>query len=78
VYLLAAKREKEKAPTTENATAKQDAVGRETAQIFDRIFKQLMRLSNATIIQFINGLFGVVYRPELTGRCRLGKNVQMK
>jgi hypothetical protein len=31
---------------------------RETAQIFDLILKQLMRLSSVAIIQFINGLFG--------------------
>jgi hypothetical protein len=31
---------------------------RETAQIFDFILKQLMRLSNAAVINFINGLFG--------------------
>jgi ribosome recycling factor len=32
---------------------------RETAQIFDLIFKQLIRLSNAAVINFINGLFGI-------------------
>jgi hypothetical protein len=31
---------------------------RETAQIFDLILKQLMCLSNAAVINFINGLFG--------------------
>jgi hypothetical protein len=31
---------------------------RETAQIFDLILKQLMRLSSLAIINFINGLFG--------------------
>jgi hypothetical protein len=31
---------------------------RETPHIFDLIFKQLMHLSNAAVINFINGLFG--------------------
>ncbi|GHV38611.1 hypothetical protein FACS1894187_17630 [Synergistales bacterium] len=31
---------------------------RDTAQIFDLILKQLIRLSSAAVIQFINGLFG--------------------
>jgi hypothetical protein len=34
---------------------------RETAQIFDLILKQLMRLSNVAVINFINGLFGTKY-----------------
>jgi hypothetical protein len=33
-------------------------VKRETIHIFDLILKQLIRLSNAAVIQFINGLFG--------------------
>jgi hypothetical protein len=32
-------------------------VPRETLHIFDLILKQLMRLSNVAIVQFINGLF---------------------
>jgi hypothetical protein len=34
---------------------------RETAQIFDLILKHLMHLSNAAVINFINGLFGTEF-----------------
>jgi hypothetical protein len=37
---------------------------RETANIFDKSFKRLMRLSNRAIVLFINGLFDTGYSPE--------------
>ena len=33
-------------------------IKRETLHIFDLILKQLIRLSNDAVVQFINGLFG--------------------
>ncbi|GMO30644.1 MAG: hypothetical protein Ta2B_11530 [Termitinemataceae bacterium] len=37
----------------------ENAESREPHDLFDRAFKRLMHLSNPTVINFINGLFGV-------------------
>jgi len=39
---------------------------RETLHIFDLILKQLIRLSNEAVVQFINGLFGTNHPPDST------------
>ena len=37
------------------------ALKRETRQLFDLMFKNLIHLSAPAIVQFINGLFGTAY-----------------
>jgi predicted transposase/invertase (TIGR01784 family) len=37
---------------------------RQTAQIFDLVFKHLLHLSPAAVVQFINGLFGARHPPD--------------
>jgi hypothetical protein len=37
---------------------------RDTAQIFDLTFKQLLHLSNKAVVSFINGLFGTKHPPD--------------
>ncbi|GHS94722.1 hypothetical protein AGMMS50276_08070 [Synergistales bacterium] len=51
---------------------------RETAQIFDLIFKQLIRLSSAAVIQFINGLFGTNHPLDSTVDYPNTENVSKK
>jgi hypothetical protein len=37
---------------------------RETAQVFDLLFKQLLHLSDRAVVSFINGLFGTKHPPD--------------
>jgi hypothetical protein len=39
---------------------------RETAHVFDLVFKKLLHLSNKALISFINGLFRKKYPPDST------------
>jgi hypothetical protein len=46
------------------AFVKKEKVRRQTAQLFDMVFKRLIHLSGPAVVNFINGLFGTNYPPD--------------
>jgi hypothetical protein len=46
------------------AFVKKEKVRRQTAQLFDMVFKRLIHLSGPAVVHFINGLFGTNYPPD--------------
>ncbi|MDR3076337.1 MAG: hypothetical protein LBU26_03460, partial [Synergistaceae bacterium] len=58
--------------------AKGDTIKRETLHIFDLILKQLIRLSNVAVINFINGLFGTDHPTDSTVDYPNTENVSKK